>query len=184
LVLALGVGLPAVAAADVGTGVGANPITLPSPAEPGHTYTMPPLYVVNTGTEQSTYHVRVQLLGQAPANTVPDNWLQLGKNDFTLGPKESTTVPVELVVPGSAKPGEYDTNLMVGTVAANTPAGATALGAAAAAKVTFTVAKSGPHIPWPWPWWAYTALGVVIAGGAGFLALKRAGFSLQVERRN
>jgi len=187
-ILALGAGAglllsPLAASADIGTGVGANPIQLPNPVDAGHVYTMPQLYVVNTGTQAATYSVKVQALAQTGGQTVPAAWIEFGKNDFQLQPKESTVVPIKLDLPNGAPSGSYSSDLLVGTVTPGQQAGGATVGAAAAAKLSFSVAKPGPHIPWPWPWWAYLAAGAALLGSGGALAIRRLGLRLQLERR-
>ncbi len=171
-----------VASADIGAGVGADPITLPQPALPGREYSMPPVLVVNTGTEPSRYAVLVQRIRSGEQESIPKEWVQFGKNDFTLGPKESTTVPVKVSIPKDAKPGEYYTNIVVGTLAEG-PAGGTALGARAATDLKLKVGEPRPAIPWPWPWWSYAALASAVALSGGMALSRRLGVSIQVERR-
>jgi hypothetical protein len=51
-------GLPA--SASIGVGVQANPVSLGNTAHPGATYTLPSLYIVNTGTQAESMTVRVE----------------------------------------------------------------------------------------------------------------------------
>ena len=176
---------PAAAGADIGTGVGASPITLDRPAVAGQAYTLPSLYVVNTGSEASYYAVRVERLSKGSASPVPSGWIAFGKNDFPLAPKAFTQVPLRLAVPANAAIGSYLTNLVVTTVAPGQKGGV-ALGAGAAATLTFSVAApSGPHlgIPWPWPWWVYGLLALLGLAGAASVVPRWFGIRFQVERR-
>ena len=69
--------LPLRAVASVGTGVGASPIVLSELAQPGHSYTLPQLYVFNTGTEASQYRVHVSRLEEGAQHDVPSGWVDL-----------------------------------------------------------------------------------------------------------
>ena len=171
------------AGADVGAGIGADPILLPSTAMPGHSYSMTPVYVVNTGTEASRFQLVVERVRPNEDTTVPKQWVEFARNDFTLGPKETTTVPVKLTVPSDAKPGTYSSNIIVGSQAVDTPPGAAALGARAATDLKFQVTKTAPLIPWPWPWWSYAALGGAAVLGGGAALTRRLGIRIQFERR-
>ena len=55
------------ASASIGVGVQANPVSLDSAAHPGGSYTLPALYVVNTGTQAESMSVRVERLPPSPA---------------------------------------------------------------------------------------------------------------------
>jgi hypothetical protein len=167
--------------ADIGAGIGADPIMLPQPVLAGHSYTMPPVLVVNTGTEPARYAVTVQRRRTSDDTVVPPEWVQFEKNSFTLRPKETATVPVTLNIPADAKPGKYSSTVLAGTVA-DSP-GATALGAQAGTDIKFQVAERPPLIPWPWPWWSYATLSVAATLATGSILVRRLGFSLRLERR-
>jgi hypothetical protein len=180
----LSAGAGASASADVGAGIGADPIMLPQPLLPGHGYSMPAVYVVNTGTEPSRYGLIVQRLRQSDDTSVPPEWVQFARNDFTLAPQESTRVEVKVTVPADAKAGGYASNVVVGTIPPGAVAGGTALGARAATDLKFQVSKPAPLIPWPWPWWSYAALGGALLLGGGEALRRRLGISIQVQRRS
>ena len=63
LVIAVGLvawlGLAWPASASIGVGVQANPVSLTGTAHPGASYTLPSLYIVNTGTQAESMSVRV-----------------------------------------------------------------------------------------------------------------------------
>jgi len=173
---------PVQSLASLGTGVGASPITLARPAEPGKTYQLPSLYVVNTGTEASYYGVRAERISQGSQRPIPPAWVTFAKNHFQLQPQQGIQVPLILTVPGDARPGDYMTNLVAGTMPANQTSGV-ALGAAAATQLVFTVAEpTGFQFPWPWAWWVWALMGFGLLVGAGLLLYAR-GFRLEVERR-
>jgi hypothetical protein len=167
----------------VGVGLGASPISLAGEAQPGGTYRLPDLYVVNTGSATSFYRVRVEELNQGEGRKVPPTWIIFTRNDFVLRAKGSTSVASMLSVPAGAHPGKYVSDFVVGTVASSRGHGVVA-GAQAATKLIFTVGRhpdSGS--PWSWPWWAY----LVIIGGVVIVLvtvlLRRSGIRLRIERR-
>ncbi len=169
--------------ASLGTGVGATPIKLAQTAVPGHTYDLPPLFVINTGTEPSYYAVRVERMSEGPGRPVPQSWVRFGRNRFLLAPQESTPVPMTLTIPADAAPGDYLSNLVAGTVPGGDTAGV-ALGAAAATRLEFSVGQAvGLHIPWPWPLWVYILVAAAFLFTAGVLLMRLLGVRVQVERR-
>src|SRR5690348_9021901 len=89
---------PLRAGASVGTGVGADPIVLSETAHAGQSYTLPALYLVNTGTETSQYAVRVARLEQGKQRNVPASWIVVPTRPISLAPKEATNVPLTLDV--------------------------------------------------------------------------------------
>lgn len=172
---------PAAAGADVGAGVGASPIALGSTAQPGHTYQLPALYVVNTGTVTSTYHFKVERVGVGAGITVPPSWVRFGRNDVRLVAKKTASIPLTLSVPTGASIGSYVSDIIAGTVAARGH-GAAIVGAQAATELEFQVGGGG-GFPWPWPGWVYG-----VAGGAAALVLvvwaqRRYGIRVHLERR-
>jgi hypothetical protein len=170
------------ALASVGAGVGASPIVLTSIARPGHTYRLPSLYVINTGTVASVYRVRVDRLTPGPELAVPPDWIQFGLNDFLLDPRQTASVPITLNVPANAPPGNYVSDLVAGTVAERAPGSTTAVAAQAATKLMFQVG-SGTSFPWPWPWWAYGLAVLVVVSAAAVFIQRRLGLRFHVERR-
>lgn len=151
---------PASATASIGTGVGAVPLVLRTPATAGHTYNLPPLYVKNTGTLNSLYTVKVERLANGGDRTVPAAWVHVSPTTFQLGPGALRPIAVKLNVPAGAKAAFYTTDLVASTTTARAP-GATALGAAAADKITFQIASTA-SFPWP---------AVALSGGVFALAL-------------
>jgi hypothetical protein len=173
---------PLHAGASVGTGVGANPITLADPAQPGHSYALPRLYVVNTGTETSRYSVRVVRIEQGRQHAVPSSWVAVPGDALVLDPKAAVFVPLTLNVPAGAAGGDYMSDLVAGTVAPGATSGAS-LGAQAATRLLFTVgpAEGGPL--WPPPLWVELVAGLAVLGALG-LAVRRSGLRFHVERRH
>lgn len=183
LALAVAGFLPIAAEASLGTGVSASPIVLAESAHPGNSYALPAMYVVNTGTEPSDYAVHVARLSQGAQRVAPAGWIHIGKPRFHLDPKQATSVPLTLDVPADASPGDYMTNLVAGTVPPGSTSGL-ALGAAAAAKLLFSVTPSpGVQFPWPWPVWVYVILALVLVAAAGMYLYRRLGLSVQIQRK-
>jgi hypothetical protein len=173
---------PVMALASVGAGVGASPIVLTSVARPGHTYRLPSLYVINTGTVASVYRVRVDRLTPGPELAVPPDWIHFDLNDFLLEPRQTASVPITLNVPANAAPGSYVSDLVAGTVPERAPGSTTAVGAQAATKLMFHVG-SGASFPWPGPWWAYGLAVLVVLSAAAVFIQRRLGLRFNVERR-
>lgn len=179
LAVSMTLSLPAAAGASLGTGVGASPITLARPAMPGHAYELPGLYVLNTGTERSRYHVRVERLSQGKERTLPAGWVVLARNDFLLGPGRSATIPFTIMIPQNARSGAYLSDLVASTSSPRR-AGGTALGAAAATKVGLNVGNAPESVPWGTIGLAILALLAVLGGSYG---VHRSGLRLKLERR-
>lgn len=173
---------PAAAAASIGVGIQVGPVRLAGIAHAGQTYDLPPVYVVNTGTEPETVRLDVQRLSKGTGRDVPRAWFKPGQTDVHLDPKQSATIPVQLVVPADATLGPYFSDV-VAHGSASIQAGQTTLGVAAATKLQFTVGKAVPagfwsSLPSPLVW----AGGIIVLAGGGFWLARRAGFRLRLER--
>lgn len=173
------------ASADIGVGVGGTPIVLAETALHSQSYTLSPLLVVNTGTESARYTVTVQRVSPGEQQSAPAEWFQFGSNGFLLTPQQSMHVPVTLTIPDQAAPGPYLTNLVATAGSPSAAGGGATLGAAAATKVTFTVAPSvavESEVGLLRPDWLVIALAAG-AGALGVLILGRLlGIRLQIER--
>ncbi len=153
------IAFPWLAQASIGVGVQGAPVRLHTVARPGSSYALPPVYVVNTGTQDETISMRVQRLSHGPGRTVPSSWIRFTGNGMQLSARKSARVPLELVVPAGAAPGKYLSDVVVvGSAAISV--GKTNLGVAAATKLEFSVGRasgSGLGIP-PWTLWAIGGL--------------------------
>ena len=144
---------PAVASAitaganSIGVGIQVGPVRLAGIAHAGRTYDLPPVYVVNTGTEPETVRLDVQRLSKGAGRDVPKSWFKPGQTDVHLDARQSATIPVQLVVPADAKLGPYFSDV-VAHGSASIEAGAASLGVAAATKLQFTVGKPVPAGFW------------------------------------
>jgi hypothetical protein len=170
--------LPASAEASIGAGVGASPIALAQPGHAGGTYSLPGLYVVNTGTVTTGYVVRVHRLSPGHQKVLPAAWVTIERNNFTLRPHRSMVVPLRLRLPAGATPGSYLSNLVASTAVPHHHGGTT-LGAAAATKLELAIAGQGSSTPWLRIGLAVAALMVAAAIAA---AVRRSGIRLRVER--
>lgn len=173
---------PAAAAASIGVGIQVGPVRLAGIAHAGQTYDLPPVYVVNTGTEPETVSLEVKRLSKGTGRDVPKSWFKPGQSDVHLDAKQSATIPVQLVVPADAKPGRYFSDV-VAHGSASIEAGQATLGVAAATKLQFTVGKAVPagfwsSLPAPLAW----AGGVIVLAGGAFLLARRSGLRLRLDR--
>jgi hypothetical protein len=165
VVLALAVMAPAAATASIGTGVGALPLVLHTPAKAGHTYSLPPLYVKNTGTVTSLYTVKIERIGKNGKRTVPASWVHVHPAIVRLRPGVLTHLEVTVDVPADAPAASYTTDLVATTTTAHAP-GATALGAAAADSLSFEVP---PTSTFPWLPIGIAAAVILLLGGGWWI---------------
>ena len=181
VVAALLVGcLSADAFASVGAGVGASPLELATPADPGTSDQLVPLLlVVNTGTSPAQYHLRVtQLSREGQQRTLPAVWIQFGANDFQLAPKAKTWIRVSVSVPTSATAGSYSTDVIATGVAPHSE-GRVAAGAAAATAILIKVRGTSSS---SFPWRITLILGVIVLLAA-IVVVTQSGIRLRFERR-
>jgi hypothetical protein len=173
--------LPA-AQASVGVGVQATPVRLGNVAHAGGSYALPSVYVIDNGTQPETISVRVERLSKGTGRTVPPSWVQATGPAVRLAPRQSTQIPLELVVPGGAKPGRYLSDIVVsGSAVIST--GRANLAVAAATRLEFSVAPGSPPGLFPfgpsWMWWAVIGLLVVALAVTG---VRRSGVRIRIER--
>jgi hypothetical protein len=181
--LALLCGLPLRAEASVGVGVQAGPVRLGNAAHAGGSYALPPVYVVNTGTEAESVSVRVERLSPGAGRAVPPSWIRATGPAVRLAPHQGARLPLQLVLPGGARPGRYLSDVVV-TGSAAISAGRANLGVAAATKLEFRIepgstaglgpATAGPVVP---VLAGLVLLVLVIVG------VRRSGLRIRVERR-
>jgi hypothetical protein len=177
-------GLAQPASASIGVGVQANPVSLDGMAHPGASYVLPSLYVVNTGTQAESMTARVERLSAGPGQTIPASWIHITSLAGQLLPKQSAQIPLELVTPSDAKPGNYVSDIVVTGSVGPASAGIN-FGAAAATDLKFTITPgpaTGSWLSFPtWKWLVICALALlaVIIGG-----WRRAGLRIRVERRS
>jgi hypothetical protein len=177
------VSVPQAAMASVGVGIQANPVRLTGRADPGGSYTLPPVFVINSGTKAETIRIAVERVSRGPGRAVPRSWIQVSGPTVQLRPGKAARIPLELVLPGAARPGAYLSDI-VATASAPISAGRTNLGAAAATMLEFRVGQAAAAGFWPtvvkqtlW------ALLIVVLLGAVALAVRWSRVRIRVERR-
>lgn len=129
--------------ASVGTGIQAGPVCLPVTAQPGASYTLPPVTVQNTGSGGETIGLTVQNPGPGslPGKSVPPEWVRFSA-PVSLGSGATGTVTARLTLPPSARRGSYEGWVVAGPAGSGTP-GQVSLGAEAIANFKFRVARPG-----------------------------------------
>lgn len=132
---------PAAVLASIGVGVGTGRIVVQEKLKSGGIYTLPPVTVFNTGTQKSDYSVAVTLNEKQPQLKPNPKWFSFSPDQFTLETKKSQIVTPYINLPISTPPGEYFAYLEAHPAGA-VQQGSTAVGVAAATKLSFTVAPS------------------------------------------
>jgi hypothetical protein len=182
LALSLTLAIPAVAAASIGVGIQVGPVRLAQLAHAGQTYDLPPVYVVNTGTQKETVRLAVQRLSSGTGRAVPRAWFRVTGQDVTLAAHQSARLPAQITVPADAKLGRYSSDVVVHG-SASLSAGGASLGVAAATKLLFTVGRPVPAGFWSGLGAKLLLAVLIIAVLAGAVALaRRSGLRIRVER--
>jgi hypothetical protein len=173
--------VPATAQASVGVGIQAGPVRLAGAAHAGGSYALPAVLVVNTGTSPESVSLSVDRVSAGSGRTVPPSWVH-ASGAVTLGAKQSARVPLQLVVPPTARPGRYFSDVLVKAGAPNSAGGAT-FDAGAATELAFTVAPGPVSGPWfSVPIWVLPGIGAVLLIAAGAGLMRRLGVRVRVER--
>lgn len=177
--------VPATASfASIGVGVQAGPVRLPGDAHPGGSYALPPVYVVNTGTQAESVAVRIERISPGRGRTVPPSWVRATGPAVQLSHDQSARIPLELAIPASARPGRYFSDVVVrgsGTLSAGTAN----LGVAAATSLEFTVAPGVISGSWlGLPAWTWLAICVLLVLAAAIAGVRYSGWRIRVERRS
>ena len=168
--------------ASVGVGVQAGPVLLASAAHPGGSYALPPVYVVNTGTQPEVVSVRIDRLSAGSGRPVPPSWIHAGPS-VRLTAHQAARISLQLDVPAGARTGAYLSDVVAagsGTISE----GNANLGVAAATKLEFRVAPGpAPAGLWPAvPAWLVWAAGGLLLFAIAFLGLRRSGWRIRIER--
>lgn len=173
--------VPATAQASVGVGIQAGPVRLDGSAHPGGRYALPDVLVVNTGTSPESVSLSVDRVSAGSGRTVPPSWVQ-ASGALTLDVKQSARVPLQLVVPPTARPGRYFSDVLVKAGPPGSAGGAT-FDAGAATELAFTVAPGPVSSPWfRVPTWVFPGIGVVLLIGAVAGLVRRLGVRVRIER--
>jgi hypothetical protein len=181
LVSLLMLAVPAAAQASVGVGIQAGPVRLTGTAHPGGSYALPPVYVVNTGTQDESLSIQIERLSAGHGRAVPAAWIRPGAA-VQLSRNQSARIPLELVVPNAAKAGEYLTDVVVKGSAALSGGGAN-LDVAAATKLEFRVAPGVVSGSWfAVPSWLWPGIGIVLLIAAAAVVARKFGLRVQIDR--
>jgi hypothetical protein len=176
------VGQPAFA--SIGVGIQADPVRPGSVVHPGRTYTLPSLYVVNTGTEPESLSVQVERLdpGTTPetGRPVSPSWIQITGLGAQLAPGKSAEIPLQLSLPGGAPAGSYSSDFVVTGSNGTATSGDVRFGAAAATGLEFSVVANPPSGIPAWRWWV---VGALILLTAIYLTIRRTGLRIRIETR-
>ena len=178
---------PGLASADRGVALDIGRIDIAQKLTPGGGYRLPPVGVRNPGTEVTTYRLVVTHVQGEKGKPIPAKWFRFAPREVRLKAGKTRKIQVQLSLPKGADPGDY-----AGLVAAQivTKGKGAQIGAAAAAKLTFTVEAStwlggqwhrirtffADHQPWTWLVPGLLAIALLAAQA-------RRRFAFRVERR-
>ncbi len=129
------------AAASIGVGVGTGRIVVREELKAGGIYTLPPITVFNTGTEEASYTMDVTLNEKQPQLKPDPAWFSFSPRQFKLKPKQSQVVVPTLRTPLKTKPGAYF-GYLEAHPAETVQQGGAAVGVAAATKLSFNLGSS------------------------------------------
>lgn len=174
------------AGADRGVAVDLGRIAIDQKLQAGGSYTLPGMGVRNPGTEVTSYRMGTQAI--RGSNSPDEDWFEFSPAELRLKPGETRLVRTRLRLPTGADPGDYET--LLGAQIVSEGAGVQ-VGAAAAARLTFTVEPSSALAAW-WlsaktvftdalPW---SGILPALAAAALGLAFLRKRFAFRVERRS
>jgi hypothetical protein len=177
-------------AASSGVSVDLGRIEITQQLSPGASYTLPTLGVRNPGTERTSY-VMVASPVQSDGGAIPGRgWFTFEPATLTLEPGEVQKVRIRLVLPTDAAAGDY--TVLVGAQIA-TPGEGASVGAAAAARTTFTIQPSsglqafttqlGQAFQDLLPW-SILVPALVVLGLAAWFLRRRFTFRIGIERRD
>jgi hypothetical protein len=173
---------PVAAYASVGVGVQAGPVRLAGDAHPGGTYALPPVYVVNTGTQPEAVAIRIERISSGAGRTVPAAWIRVTGLPSALGHGQSARIPLSVVIPAGAKPGTYFSDVVVTGSASLTDGGAH-LGVAAATDLEFRIVPGAVSSAWfAIPSWVLLAVAIVAVLAVAVVLMTRSGISIRIER--
>lgn len=170
--------------ASVGVGIQASPVSLPTAAHPGGSYSLPTLHVANTGTQDESITVKIERLSASSQRAVPPSWIQISDTPAQVSAHQQALIPLELIVPDNARSGRYLTDV-VATGSAVGSSGGTHFGAGAATKLEFRIAPGTSGGFWsllhPWAWWVLASILVLALGR---VAAGRYRLQVRLERKN
>jgi hypothetical protein len=172
---------PAASYASVGIGVQAGPVRLTGAAHPGGRYALPPVYVVNTGTQPESVVIAIERISPGTGRTVPPRWITVSSAPVLLQHAQSARIPLSLTVPTGAASGRYFSDVVARGTAPLSAGGAN-LGVAAATDLEFSVvpgvvAAGGTGVPG----WVLPYVVAVIVAAAAAVVIRRTGIRIRIE---
>jgi hypothetical protein len=180
--LLIALAFPAISYASVGVGIQAGPVQLTGPAHPGGSYALPPVYVVNTGSQSESATIRIERISPGVGRTVPPAWITVPGQPVSLSQNQSASIPLQLTVPANARPGSYFSDVVVHGSAAIS-VGSANFAVAAATKLEFRVVPG--VVPASWlglPGWLLPAVGGLAGLAILVVAVRRSGVRIRIER--
>ena len=173
---------PIAARASVGVGVQAGPVRLAGAAHPGGTYALPPVYVVNTGTQPESITIRIERISRGTGRTIPPSWIHVSSMPGQLTYGQSARIPLQVAIPANAKAGQYFSDVVVKGSAALSAGGAN-LAVAAATDLQFRVAAGAAAQSWfRMPGWVLAAMAGIVVLAAAVVLAGRSGIRIRIER--
>jgi hypothetical protein len=147
--------------ADRGVALDLGRLDIAQKLTPGGGYRLPPLGVRNPGDEVTSYRIVISHVEGQDGKPIPKAWVHVKPSELTLKPGRTEKVQARLDLPTGADPGDYEGLLAAQIV---TKGKGAQVGAAAAAKLTFSVEAStwlgaqwyrirtflSGHEPWTW----------------------------------
>ncbi len=168
--------------ASIGVGVQAGPVRLTGAAHPGGRYALPPVFVVNTGTQPESVAIAIERISPGSGRTVPPAWVSASSAPVRLAHDQSARIPLALTVPTGAAPGRYFSDVVAKGTAPLSAGGAN-LGVAATTDLEFTVAPGAVAGGWlSVPGWLLPYAVAVIVIAAAAVVLRRTGVRIRIER--
>jgi hypothetical protein len=151
----------AAASADRGVALDLGRLDVAQKLTPGAGYYLPSLGVRNPGDEVTSYRIVVSFVQGQQGKPIPKDWVRVKPAELTLKPGRTEKVRARLDLPTGADPGDYEGLLAAQIV---TKGKGAQMGAAAAAKLTFSVESAtllgawwyqvrtflSDHDPWTW----------------------------------
>lgn len=126
----------------MGIGIGIGKIMIEEGLMSGQIYNLPSIPIINTGDEPGTYGVEITFNRAQDQHFPKVEWFTFSPNNFELEPGEIETVKVTLNLPLKTAPGDYFAYVEAHPVVHSRIDGSTALGIAAASKLSFTILPS------------------------------------------
>lgn len=161
--------------ADRGVAVDVGRVDVDEQVHPGERYTLPTIGVRNPGSEPGAYEMSIQSI-ESDRSSPPPEWFEVTPRSFALDAGGRQPAEVALQLPRDAEAGDYEALI---SAQLTTDDGGARVGAAAATRVTFSVADGSA--PRSLPEWLLQAAAVVAA--TALLGGVSRRYSFKVERR-